>query len=331
LSVPYEHVRGSAESPETPQELLARLLARALNSFELPDELLERLNTALAHDSSLHSAHHSAGLHRITYRHTWLLADGSAFVLWELAHNTGRQAEVPRPAETGQEPTGPADQQGQPTQRRPRHPLHGSLPLYDSLVEPQGPEPQGPEAQGPEAQAPDPLGGQDSCRQLHEWRDRRWRHDQYELYTGDEQLRAALKRLPLPLDEALGTDMPFTGPLPAMPLPRHVYVPDNSADHARRLLRRAENADRPGTALSRLLGTAAAHQITQAFGRPALSSDARLAFSLYEHAFLLADGREISLWEVEHTATPDGRHMCEVYTSESAARKAMELRASQAN
>jgi hypothetical protein len=47
---------------------------------------------------------------------------------------------------------------------------------------------------------------------------------------------------------------------------------------------------------------------------------------LYEHAFLLLDGTEISLWEVEHTATPDGRHMCEVYTEEGAARAALESR-----
>ena len=53
-----------------------------------------------------------------------------------------------------------------------------------------------------------------------------------------------------------------------------------------------------------------------------------MGFSLYEHAFLLLDGREMSLWEVEHTATPDGRHMCEVYVSEDAARDAMERRAS---
>ncbi|CAM5261277.1 hypothetical protein STANM309S_03311 [Streptomyces tanashiensis] len=49
-------------------------------------------------------------------------------------------------------------------------------------------------------------------------------------------------------------------------------------------------------------------------------------FTLYEHQFLLLDGSEVSLWEVEHTATPDGRHMCEVYEDEHAARGAMESR-----
>ncbi|MGW3847220.1 DUF6227 family protein, partial [Streptomyces fagopyri] len=103
---------------------------------------------------------------------------------------------------------------------------------------------------------------------------------------------------------------------------------DDSADHARRLLRRAENADRPGPDLATpLLRAAFAHQITQAFGRPCRAGQVGLCFSLYEHAFLLRDGREISLWEVEHTATPDGRHMCEVYPTEDAARAAMERRA----
>ncbi|MGW4750647.1 DUF6227 family protein [Streptomyces sp. NPDC004290] len=80
-------------------------------------------------------------------------------------------------------------------------------------------------------------------------------------------------------------------------------------------------------AASLLLGSALAHEITQVFGRPRRAGHAGLSFSLYEHAFLLRDGREVSLWEVEHTATPDGRHMCEVYPTEDAAREAMERRA----
>ncbi|GHH80196.1 hypothetical protein GCM10018793_34750 [Streptomyces sulfonofaciens] len=260
MSVPYETACEPAESPETPEEHLARLLGRALNSFELSDEVLERLDTALAYDGSLHSAHHSAGLHRITYRHTWLLADGSAVTLWELVHNTG-----------------PTSAPGAPEAPRTEQP---------------------------------------------------GRHEQHELYTDEEEMRAAVARLPLPVDEPVGLDLPVTMPSPPVPLPRHAYVQDNSADHARRLLRRAENADRPGLDTLRLLGTAFAHQITQAFGRPSPAGEARLGYALYEHAFLLADGREISLWEVEHTATPDGRHMCEVYTSESAARGAMAQRAS---
>jgi hypothetical protein len=244
LSVPYETTAYEpAESPESPEEHLARLLRRALNSFELPDEAIRQLDCALAHDSSLHSAHHSSGLHRETYRHTWLLSDGSAVTLWELVHNTA----------PGSEP-------------------------------------------------------------------------QHEVYVDEEELRAATARLPLPPD-APDFELPVLTQLSPILEPRHVYVPDDSADHARRLLRRAENPDRPGTEMAALLTTAFAHQITQAFGRPGRAGRAGLCFSLYEHAFLLRDGEELSLWEVEHTATPDGRHMCEVYTSEDAARDAMERRA----
>lgn len=245
MSVPYETAAYEpAESPESPEEHLARLLGRALNSFELPDETIGRLDCALAHDSSLHSAHHSAGLHRETYRHTWLLADGSAVTLWELVHNTG-------------------------------------------------------------------PGG----------------HLEHEVYVDEEELRAATGRLPLPTD-APDFELPVLVQLSPVPETRHAYVPDDSADHARRLLRRAENPDRPDAELATLLlGSAFAHEITQAFGRPCRAGQAGLCFSLYEHAFLLRDGRELSLWEVEHTATPDGRHMCEVYATEGAAREAMERRA----
>ncbi|MBD0420522.1 hypothetical protein H0H10_15440 [Streptomyces sp. TRM S81-3] len=246
MSVPYETAAYEPpESPESPEEHLARLLGRALNSFELPDETIRQLDCALAHDGSLHSAHHSAGLHRETYRHTWLLADGSALTLWELVHNTA----------PGSEP-------------------------------------------------------------------------QHEVYVDEEELRAATARLPLPPD-APDFELPVLVQLSPIPAPPHTYVRGGSADHARRLLRRAENADRPGADVAALLATATAHQITQAFGRPGRTGRAGLSFSLYEHAFLLSDGEEVSLWEVEHTATPDGRHMCEVYVSEDAAHQAMDRRAAQ--
>lgn len=248
MSVPYETAYEPPESPEpaSPEEHLERLLSRALNSFDLPDEAIGRLERSLAYDSSLHSAHHSAGTHRETYRHTWLLADGQALTLWELVHNAGPGSAA-----------------------------------------------------------------------------------QYELYLDEEEAGVATARLPLPPDTPLGELSVVLQAAPA-PEPRHTYIPDDSADHARRLLRRAENpagADRPGEDTARLLCAAFAHQITQAFGRSGVSGEARLGFSLYEHAFLLFDGSEVSLWEVEHTATADGRHMCEVYTSERAARAAMARRA----
>ncbi|MFG2603917.1 DUF6227 family protein [Streptomyces sp. NPDC048514] len=244
MSVPYETAAYEpAESPESPEEHLARLLGRALNSFELPDEVIRQLDCALAYDSSLHSAHHSAGLHRETYRHTWLLADGSAVTLWELVHN------------------------------------------------------------------PAPGGVQE-----------------HEVYVDQEELQAATSQLGLPPDTPV-FETPALMRLWAIPEPRHVFASDDSADHARRLLRRAENPDRPDAGTAALLATATAHAITQAFGRPGRAGRAGLSYTLYEHAFLLPDGTETSLWEVEHTATPDGRHMCEVYMSRAAARDAMERRA----
>ncbi|MFC9395863.1 DUF6227 family protein [Streptomyces sp. NPDC057027] len=243
---------------ETTETHLERLLGRALNSFDLPDSIVERLGTALAHSSALHSSHHSASLHRTTHRHTYLLADGSALSLWELAHNAGRDGT-----------------------------------------------------------------------------------EQFELYAEESEARLAASRLPtgpLPrwtaersdgrvLDE--DDDLELLSALLARPIPAQprMYVPDNSADHARRVLRRAENADRPGERTARRLRLAFAHHITQAFGRHCPAEGGRDAgFTLYEHQFLLLDGSEVSLWEVEHTATPDGRHMCEVYEDEHTARGAMESR-----
>ncbi|MET9106077.1 DUF6227 family protein [Streptomyces zhihengii] len=240
---------------ETTGAHLARLLGRALNSFDLPDAMVERLDSALAHVSSLHFSHHTAGLHRSMYRHAYLLRDGGSLTLWELVHSTGRD-----------------------------------------------------------------------------------RADQHELYAEESEARLAASRLPegfpgfgddlgatgFDMDADLELLTSLMGP-PPPPLPP-VYVLDDSADHARRVLRRAENEDRPGEQTGRRLRAAFAHHITQVFGRQyrVLGKDA--GFTLYEHAFLLIDGTETSLWEVEHTATPDGRHMCEVYEDERAAREAMELR-----
>ncbi|MEU6438850.1 DUF6227 family protein [Streptomyces sp. NPDC047046] len=242
MSVPYE-------TPESPENPLMRLLGRALNSFELPDEILARLDSALAHDTSLHSAHHSATLHQETYRHCWLLPDGSDLTLWEITRR-----------------------------------------------------------------------GAPGNEMLHE------------VYADPEEARVAASRAPftptewntLPSD----ADDPFSSDLIAEEtVPHREYVPDNSADHARRLLRRAENEDCPREDIADLLRNAFAHEITQAFTRPGLRAAAGIGFALYEHAFLLLDGTEVSLWEVEHTATPDRRHMCEVYETEGEAHEAMERRA----
>ncbi|MFI6651421.1 DUF6227 family protein [Streptomyces sp. NPDC050529] len=255
---------------ETTEQHLERLLRRALNSFDLPDSTVERLGTALAHSSSLHSSHHSSSLHRETYRHTYLLADGTPLTLWELVHCGPRGASGP----------------GRGT---------AADPGYDT---------------------------QAGFRQ-------------HELYDDEADVHIAAARLTGGFCDgpAFGHDGPQADleildalmAAPPAPLPR-MYAPDNSADHARRVLRRAENRDVPGKATALLLRSAFAHHITQVFGRQCQVDGRDAGFTLYEHAFLLLDGRETSLWEVEHTATPDGRHMCEVYGDEDAARGAMESR-----
>ncbi|MGR4883295.1 DUF6227 family protein [Streptomyces sp. LARHCF249] len=248
---------------ETTEAHLGRLLGRALNSFDLPDRLVERLGTALAHSSSLYTTHHSpaAGVWRETHRHTYLLADGGSVSLWELVYR----------------------QEGDRTIRHE---------LFASKAE--------------------------TCLAVAR-------------LFGESPSEAALDPTLLPGDEEPDDDVAVLTALfaaSASARPHREYAVEQSADHARRVLRRAENADRPGEGVAARLRSAYAHQITQSFGgRHGPTGGREAGFSLYEHAFVLLDGEEVSLWEVEHTATPDGRHMCEVYESEAAARGAMELRA----
>ncbi|MFE3327564.1 DUF6227 family protein [Streptomyces sp. NPDC059176] len=257
---------------ETTETHLERLLGRALNSFDLPDTTVDRLGSALAHASSLHSAHHSAHVHRRTYRHAYLLADGSSLTLWELVHNGGR-------GDSEQHELYAEEAEARLAASRLRT-AHQDLPT-------------GVDPGDPAGIASISGAAYDECSG-----------------AADDEMDLLARLLAIP----------SSAPSPA-------YVPDDSADHARRLLRRAENADRPGADTARLLRGAFAHHISQAFGRQCTADGRDAGFTLYEHAFLLLDGRELSLWEVEHTATPDGRHMCEVYTEENTARRAMQLRA----
>ncbi|MEU9099605.1 DUF6227 family protein [Streptomyces sp. NPDC048361] len=257
---------------ESAQEQLATLLGRALNSFDLPDELVERLDSAMAHTTSLHSSLHTSAagpdghrLSRETYRHCYLLLDGTTLTLWEVAHHDGR--EYAHEVYAAEEEARIAA-----ARLRRRH-----LP------------------------ADAPTGAEQGYAELQDFAD-------WEAGLGPDAF-AEPRRV-----------TPHTGLL-------HPYAPDDSADHARRLLRRAENRDQPGHRTALRLRAAHAHWISQTFGSHCRAAGRDAAFTLYEHAFLLLDGSELSLWEVEHTATPDGRHMCEVYGSEQAARTAMERRA----
>ncbi|MEU3599953.1 DUF6227 family protein [Streptomyces sp. NPDC006798] len=383
---------------ETTETHLERLLGRALNSFDLPDTTVDRLGSALAHASSLHSSHHSARLDRATYRHAYLLADGSSVVLWELVHNSGpggaEQHEVyadesevrlaasrlpagfPGFADTGPGAgSGPGsddrrggrsadDAPGIEGSRRSGGGPDGLLPdpswddepgdggartrgarteggrtggtgrdaedTYEDSGVSEGSDPAdrgalGPAglggSHGPQGSAgfggPEGFGGSGGFGGLDGGR----RSEGFDGYEGFQGFGAGSAT-------DFGSDIDLLAGLlsaPPAPLPR-MYVPDNSADHARRVLRRAENTDRPGPKTAELLRGAFAHHITQVFGRQCRVGARDAGFTLYEHAFLLLDGAEVSLWEVEHTATPDGRHMCEVYATESGAREAMESR-----
>ncbi|MEU0986454.1 DUF6227 family protein [Streptomyces sp. NPDC005953] len=298
---------------ETTESHIARLLGRALNSFELPDATIERLDSALAHASSLHSSHHSGTLDRATYRHAYLLSDGSDLVLWELVHSSGpagpeqhelyeEEAEVRLaasrlpagfPGFADDEAAGPYDT----AETDPHHTDPRSAAPSGSATFPETAGLLEAIADLEAAQLIGPIGGP----------------------GGDEQ---SLGQSGIDADFALLARLLAA---PPAPLPR-MYVPDNSADHARRVLRRAENVDRPGEETAQVLRSAFAHHITQVFGQQCLMAGKDAGFTLYEHAFLLFDGTELSLWEVEHTLTPNGRHMCEVYGSEHHAREAMEHR-----
>lgn len=100
---------------------------------------------------------------------------------------------------------------------------------------------------------------------------------------------------------------------------RRAYTEGDSADHAWRLLRRAANPNAPGQEVRARLRAAMAHDISIVTRRSALIAGRLVSWSLYEHAFLLLDGSELSLWEIDHTRTPNGEPVCEVYTSQDAA------------
>ncbi|KUJ65125.1 hypothetical protein ACZ90_50930 [Streptomyces albus subsp. albus] len=241
----------------TPAEHLDGLLARAQNGFEIDEAFLARLRDALMHQTELRSCRQCNDAPRPlgygTYRHVFLLPDGTSGVLWELEHHTGLDV-------------------------RPLYELYAD---EETLVR-------------AEHRAHERTGGG------------RWEEFEADsLWLPDQLLHT-----PLPVETA------------------RVYVADNSADHARRVLRRAENEDRPGEDVERLLATAFAHDIALApkpRRRPGGPDATWCRF--YEHAFLLAGGDEISLWELEHNLTSDGRLVCEVYLDEVAAELAADRRA----
>ncbi|MFT2019572.1 DUF6227 family protein [Streptomyces sp. 796.1] len=280
---------------EHPAEHLDGLLARAQNGFEIDDALAARLRGALMHQSELRSCRQCNGRSTPvgcnTYRHVFLLPDGSSELLWELEHNTSPVSDA-----------GPA--------ALPQ-PLDGEL----RQDRPGGAEAPATERAPAAVTAPDPTPAAPAPVS-------------YELYADERSLEVAERRIHERIGGVLWDELesiPFWLPEQLRTpvgsfAPQRAYAIDDSADHARRVLRRAENPDRPGEDVRALLTTAFAHDI-------ALATKPRLRTGnpdttwcrYYEHAFLLVGGDEVVLWELEHNLTSDGRLVCEVYLDEAAA------------
>ncbi len=276
--------------------------------------LSARLRTALMHCTELHAMRQRKGPagpvgHR-TVRHVFLLADGGHTVLWEVEHNTGPDGRTRHRLFTGQE-----DAEAYVRERFGEPPLLDVWPRLgggqdgggqrpDSLLGPilaSALDPAGgcgpgcdPDFVSGTAKARDPEedAGADLGRMIAEIFFSGRRAEQYRARRGRHS--------------------------------RHEYQTGDAAEHARRLLRRAENTDRPGETVRQVLRSAVGHETTLVTLRHDTAGACVMEWALYEHAFLLAGGDEISLWELEHTLTPDGHPVCEVYREEAMARDSVE-------
>lgn len=279
----------------------------------IDDALLTRLSTALMHCSELHAMRQRKGPPRAighrTFRHVFLLADGGNAVLWEVEHNTGPDERTRFRLYADQEAA-----EDYVRERFGEPPLLDLWPGFSALINPgaqPGSEPgwesglgfgfvpgfdprSDPEFVSGTAAALDPEA--DSGSELG-----RLIAEIFFTARRTEQHRGRRGR----------------------PV-HHDYEADNSADHAWRVLRRAENSDRPGEPVRTLLRSAVGHETTLVTLRHDTVSDCVLEWSLYEHAFLLADGAEMSLWELEHSISPDGHPVCEVYLDEATARDSVD-------
>ncbi|MFI0943522.1 DUF6227 family protein [Streptomyces sp. NPDC021020] len=268
----------------TPADQLEGLLARAVGGIEAAHEL-DALRTALMHHCGLQSCRHAKGpprrMNRRTFRHSFLMPDGDVRLLWELEHDTAADGLPHRTVFTQPEDLALAEWEVDLAFGGPMGPVE--VPYGASGGAPRGADPAGGIRTGGAAG----TGGRDRV-------------------TGDadagdaDELDALLAAAP---DQAL----------------RRTYTEGDSAEHARRLLRRAANPSAPGDELRARLRAAIAHDISIVTRRSTLVAGRQVSWSLYEHAFLLLDGTELSLWEIDHTRTPTGNPVCEVYTSQDAA------------
>jgi hypothetical protein len=268
-----------------PAQELAALLARAENG-EQAAPLLADARAALMHHRGLQSCRHAKGdprpLNRRTYRHSFLLPDGGVRILWELEHDTGPGGSTAHAVFTDREDLAVAEWEVDTAFGGSCAPLElppGSWLPWFSA----GPD--DPACPGPGR-----------------------------LDLG----RSAPDRAPggMAEEDVADPDGPAGGAREAL---RRTYTEGDSAEHARRLLRRAANAGPVGDDVRDRLRTAIAHGITITARRSTVVAGRQVSWSLYEHAFLLLDGSELSLWEIDHTRTPSGDPVCEVYRSRDAA------------
>ncbi|WP_210732762.1 DUF6227 family protein [Streptomyces sp. RKND-216] len=306
-----------------PEGHLRMLLARAQNPFDVSDEVLERLSGAvLCRIDTPHAGRGDetgraaatgaaagagepdtetappAGLRCGRARHTFLLADGGVQTLWELWQVGAPHQEDP--ADDG--PQGPRFEiyETEDALHRSERRVHGGGPVPgprsagtgDDRPSPLGTDALRPHSTGPESfdelDDPDPL-------------------DTLDLLDAPGSLGS-----PGDIEDLLLEEVTRSRP----------WWLEDSPGHARRLLRRAENPDRPGEETLRLLADARGHDIVHVPRPRACPPGLRLWCSLYEHAFLLADGTELRLYELEHNLTGGEGLVCEVYPDEADAERA---------
>ncbi|GAB2817983.1 DUF6227 family protein [Streptomyces daliensis] len=296
------------------------LLARALNPFDVSDSALARLGDAVLCQVELNGWRHRntppPTLRCSSFRHIFLLSDGSSELLWELRYDS---------------------EEGDGRRLYEVYETEGSLRLAERRVH----RLMGdgiPGAGGGHA----PWDGEDFTddgdvpgghhgHMDHEGHAAYEAHEAHEAHEGRDAWDDG--------DEEPGTRHRSGGGGPGRisfdfltgtargPHRRRAYGEGDSPEHARRLLRRAENPDRPGDEVLRLLATARGHEILHMPQPHAPAHAWHVWCSVYEHAFLLADGSEISLYELEHNMSGSGHLVCEVYLEESVADQAAHRRA----
>ncbi|WP_062205859.1 DUF6227 family protein [Streptomyces sp. NBRC 109706] len=134
-----------------------------------------------------------------------------------------------------------------------------------------------------------------------------------ELLEDGRQAAPAAEQFARALDTGAGAEVGASG--------RRAYPGRDAADHARRLLRRAVNQDRPGEDVVGQLSGALGYDIGR-LAEPRAGYAGRGWCSLYEHAFLMPDASEVRLYELEHDLTEERQLVCEVYGDEASASRA---------